>query len=167
MNILITESQYKLIAEDTTPGNLGILDKNVHKPRIVYYNTPDGLSGKGYEGTPEDHKMIKKMVNVYRALSKGRGLVQVHHGTNYPPLDVSYELPPLNTVAILITYPTRKMKKVVDYLFDVVGKVKYTFHNFETQRDTDIDRFMMHRGHEISFVYKRKFDNFGVKISSS
>ena len=146
---------------------MDLLEENVNKPRIVYYNTPDGGSGKGYEGTPEDHKMIKKMINVYRALSKGRGRVQVHHGGNYPPLDVSYELPPLNTVAILITYPTRKMKNVVDYLFDVVGKVKYTLHNFETQRDTDIDRFMMHRGHEISFVYKKRFDNFNVNISSS
>jgi hypothetical protein len=166
MNIIITESQYKLIVEDTTPGNLGILDKNVHKPRIVYFNTPNGLSGKGYEGTPEDHKMIKKMINVYRALSKGRGSIQLYTSDAYPPLDVSYELPPLNTVAILITYPTRKMKNEVDYMFDVVGKVKYTFHNFETQRETDMDRFMMHRSHDVSFVYKKRFANFGVKISS-
>jgi hypothetical protein len=146
---------------------MDLLEENVNKPRIVYYNTPDGRSGKGYEGTPEDHKMIKKMINIYRAYSKGRGKVQVYTTGVYPPLDISYELPPLNTVAILITYPTRKMKNVVDYIFDVVGKVKYTFHNFETQRDTDIDRFMMHRGHDISFVYKRKFDNFNVNISSS
>lgn len=146
---------------------MDLLEENVNKPRIVYYNTPDGGSGKGYEGTPEDHKMIKKMINVYRALSKGRGRVQVYTEGVYPPLDVSYELPPLNTIAILITYPTKRMKNEVDYLFDVVGKVKYTLHNFETQRDTDLDRFMMHRGHEISFVYKRRFDNFNVNISSS
>lgn len=146
---------------------MDLLEENVNKPRIVYYNTPDGGSGKGYEGTPEDHKMIKKMINVYRALSKGRGRVQVYTEGVYPPLDVSYELPPLNTVAILITYPTKRMKNEVDYIFDVVGKVKYILHNFETQRDTDLDRFMMHRGHEISFVYKRRFDNFGVDISSS
>ncbi len=146
---------------------MDLLEENVNKPRIVYYNTPDGGSGKGYEGTPEDHKMIKKMINVYRALSKGRGRVQVYTEGVYPPLDVSYELPPLNTVAILITYPTKRMKNEVDYIFDVVGKVKYTLHNFETQRDTDLDRFMMHRGHEISFVYKRRFDNFNVNISSS
>jgi len=145
---------------------MDLLEENVNKPRIVYYNTPDGGSGKGYEGTPEDHKMIKKMINVYRALSKGRGRVQVYTEGVYPPLDVSYELPPLNTIAILITYPTKRMKNEVDYIFDVVGKVKYTLHNFETQRDTDLDRFMMHRGHEISFVYKRRFDNFGVNISS-
>ena len=146
---------------------MDLLEENVNKPRIVYYNTPDGGSGKGYEGTPEDHKMIKKMINVYRALSKGRGRVQVYTEGVYPPLDVSYELPPLNTIAILITYPTKRMKNEVDYIFDVVGKVKYTLHNFETQRDTDLDRFMMHRGHEISFVYKRRFDNFNVNISSS
>ena len=145
---------------------MDLLEENVNKPRIVYYNTPDGRSGKGHEGSPEEHKMIKKMINVYRALSKGRGLVQVHHGGNYPPLDVSYELPPLNTVAILITYPTRKMKNVVDYIFDVVGKVKYDFHNFETQRDTDMDRFMMHKGYEISFVYKKRFEDFDIAISS-
>ena len=149
---------------------MDLLEENVNKPRIVYYNTPDGGSGKGYEGTPEDHKMIKKMINVYRALSKGRGLVQIYHGDNHPPLDVSYELPPLNTVAILIDYPTKKALKnggEIDYTFDVVGKVKYTLHNFETQYDTDIDRFMIHKGHEISFVYKRKFDNFDVDIGSS
>lgn len=141
---------------------MDLLEENVNKPRIVYYNTPDG-----YNGSPEDHKMIKRMINVYRALSKGRGMVQVYTQGVYPPLDVSYELPPLNTVAILITYPTKRMKNEVDYIFDVVGKVKYTFHNFETQRDTDIDRFMMHRSHDVSFVYKRRFDNFGVSISSS
>ena len=144
---------------------MDLLTENTNEPRVVYYNTPDG-----YNGSTEDHKMIKKMVNVYRALSKGRGSVQVHHGTNYPPLDVSYELPPLNTIAILIDYPTKKALKnggEISYIFDVVGKVKYTLHNFETQYDTDIDRFMMHKGHEISFVYKRKFDNFGVDITSS
>ena len=144
---------------------MDLLEENVNKPRIVYYNTP-----KGYEDTPENHKMIKKMINVYRALSKGRGSVQVHHGGDYPPLDVSYELPPLNTVVILIDHPNRKQLKDgmnIQYIFDVVGKVKYTLHNFETQRDTDMDRFMMHKGHAISFVYKKRFDNFGVDISSS
>ena len=149
---------------------MDLLEENVNKPRVVYYNTPDGLSGKGYEGTPEDHKMIKKMINVYRALSKGRGKVQVYTAGVYPPLDLSYELPPLNTVTIVIDYPTKKQLKnggEITYMFDVVGKVKYTLHNFETQRDTDIDRFMMHKGHEISFVYKRRFDNFGVDMISS
>jgi hypothetical protein len=114
--------------------------------------------------------MIKKMKTIYKALSKGRGSVQVHHGDNYPPLDVSYELPPLNTVTIVVDYPTRKQLKngeEIAYTFDVVGKVKYTLHNFETQYETDIDRFMMHKSHEISFVYKRKFDNFGVDMISS
>jgi hypothetical protein len=109
------------------------------------------------------------MINVYKALSKGRGLVQIYHTLRYPPLDVSYELPPLNTTAILIDYPSKRALKDgedIDYTFDVVGKVKYTLHNFETQYDTDIDRFMMHKGHEISFVYKKRFENFGVVISS-
>ena len=143
---------------------MDLLEENVNKPRIVYYNTPDG-----FKDTPEDQKMIKKMINVYRALSKGRGLVQVHHGGDYPPLDVSYELPPLNTIVILIDYPTRKQLKNGDdvkYIFDVVGKVKYTLHNFETQRDTDMDRFMMHKGYEISFVYKKRFEDFDIAISS-
>jgi hypothetical protein len=143
---------------------MDLLEENVNKPRVSYYNTPDG-----FKDTPEDQRMIKKMINVYRALSKGRGSVQIRHGTNYPPLDVSYELPPLNTVTIVIDYPTKKQLKNgedITYIFDVVGKVKYTFHNFETQGDTDIDSFMMHKGHAISFVYKKKFDNFGVNISS-
>ena len=143
---------------------MDLLTENTNEPRVSYYNTPDG-----YNGSPEDHKMIRKMKNVYKALSKGRGLVRIYHGTNYPPLDVSYKLPPLNTVTIVIDYPTKKQLKNgedITYIFDVVGKVKYTFHNFETQLDTDIDRFMMHRGYDISFVYKKKFDNFGVNISS-
>ena len=144
---------------------MDLLTENTNEPRVKYFGVP-----YGYNGSPEDHKMIKKMVNVYRALSKGRGEVQVYQGNNYPPLDLSYELPPLNTVAILIDYPTKKALKnggEISYIFDIVGKVKYTLHNFETQYDTDIDRFMMHKGHEISFVYKRKFDNFGVDITSS
>jgi len=144
---------------------LDLLTENTNEPRVVYYNTPDG-----YKGSPEDHKMIKKMVNVYRALSKGRGLVQIYRGENYPPLDVSYELPPLNTIAILIDYPTKKQLfqgEETKYMFDVVGKVKYKFHNFETRYDTDIDRFIMHKGHEISFVYKKRFEDFGIVISSS
>ena len=145
---------------------MDLLTENTNEPRVNYYGSvPDG-----YNGSPEDHKTIKKMINVYRALSKGRGLVQIYHGDNYPPLDVSYELPPLNTVTIVIDYPTKKSVKnggEISYMFDVVGKVKYTLHNFETQRDTDLDRFMMHKGHEISFVYKRRFDNFGVDMISS
>jgi len=145
---------------------MDLLTENTNEPRVKYYgNVPDG-----YNGSPEDHKMVRKMKNIYKALSKGRGLVQIYHGNNYPPLDVSYELPPLNTVTIVIDYPTKKQLKngsEISYMFDVVGKVKYTLHNFETQRDTDLDRFMMHKGHEISFVYKRRFDNFGVDMISS
>jgi hypothetical protein len=144
---------------------LDLLTENTNEPRVKYY----GNVADGYNGSIEDHKMIRKMKNVYKALSKGRGSVQVYHGTNYPPLDVSYKLPPLNTVTIVIDYPSKKQLKNgedITYMFDVVGKVKYTLHNFETQLDTDIDRFMMHRGYDISFVYKKKFDNFGVNISS-
>ena len=143
-----------------------LIEEETKEPKVKYFgNVPNG-----YTGTPEDHKMIRKMKTVYKALIKGRGLVQIYYGNNYPPLDVSYELPPLNTVTIVIDYPTKKQLKnggEITYMFDVVGKVKYTLHNFETQRDTDLDRFMMHKGHEISFVYKRKFDNFGVNMISS
>jgi hypothetical protein len=143
---------------------IDLLTEDTNEPRVVYFNTP-----YGYNGSPEDHKKIRKMINVYRALSKGRGLVQIYHTLRYPPLDISYELPPLNTTAILIDYPSKRALKDgedIDYTFDVVGKVKYTLHNFETQYDTDIDRFMMHKGHEISFVYKKRFENFGINISS-
>jgi len=145
---------------------MDLLIENTNEPRVKYY----GNVSDGYNGSPEDHKMVRKMKNIYRALSKGRGLVQIYQGNNYPPLDVSYELPPLNTVTIVIDYPTKKAVKnggEISYMFDVVGKVKYTLHNFETQRDTDLDRFMTHKGYEISFVYKRKFDNFGVDMISS
>jgi len=144
---------------------MDLLTENTNEPRVKYYGSvPDG-----YNGSPEDHKMVRKMKNIYKALSKGRGLVQIYQGNNYPPLDVSYELPPLNTVTIVIDYPTKKQLKnggEISYMFDVVGKVKYTLHNFETQRDTDIDRFMMHKGYEISFVYKRRFEDFDIGISS-
>jgi len=144
---------------------MDLLTENTNEPRVNYYgNVPDG-----YNGSLEDHKMVRKMVNVYRALSKGRGSVQIYHGTNYPPLDVSYKLPPLNTVTIVIDYPTKKQLKngdEISYTFDVVGKVKYTLHNFETQLDTDIDRFMMHRSFDISYVYKKRFEDFGIGISS-
>jgi len=144
---------------------MDLLTENTNEPRVKYYGSvPDG-----YNGSPEDHKMVRKMKNIYKALSKGRGLVQIYQGNNYPPLDVSYKLPPLNTVTIVIDYPTKKAVKnggEITYMFDVVGKVKYTLHNFETQRDTDIDRFMMHKGYEISFVYKRRFEDFDIGISS-
>jgi len=144
---------------------MDLLTENTNEPRVNYYgNVPDG-----YNGSLEDHKMVRKMVNVYRALSKGRGSVQIYHGTNYPPLDVSYKLPPLNTVTIVIDYPTKKQLKngdEISYTFDVVGKVKYTLHNFETQLDTDINRFMMHRSFDISYVYKKRFEDFGIGISS-
>ncbi len=143
---------------------IDLLTEDTNEPRVVYYNTPDG-----YNGSPEDHKKIRKMINVYRALSKGRGTVQIYYGDNYPPLDLSYELPPLNKVAIIIDYPTKKQIKNghdIVYMFDVVGKVKYTLHNFETQYETDIDRFMMHKSHEISFVYKKRFEDFDIGISS-
>ena len=146
---------------------MDLLTENTNEPRVKYYgNVPDG-----YNGSPEDHKMVRKMKNIYKALSKGRGLVQIYHGDNYPPLDVSYELPPLNTVAILITYHTQRDKNngddEVKYQFDVNSKVKYTFHNLETQRETDIDSFMKHQSYDVSYVYKRKFAKFYVMISAS
>jgi hypothetical protein len=144
---------------------IDLLTEDTNEPRVKYYGSvPDG-----YNGSPEDHKMVRKMKNVYKALSKGRGLVQIYHGDNYPPLDLSYELPPLNTVTIVIDYPTKKAFKnggEISYMFDVVGKVKYTLHNFETQYETDIDRFMTHKGHEMSFVYKKRFEDFDIGISS-
>ena len=145
---------------------IDLLTEDTNEPRVVYFNTPDG-----YSGSPEDHKMIKKMIHVYKALIKGRGSVQLYTTGVYPPLDISYELPPLNTIAILIDYPSKEELKNgedIEYMFDVVGKVKYTFHNFETQLDTDMDmgRFMMHRNHDISFVYKKKFEKLNVSISS-
>ena len=145
---------------------MDLLTEDTNEPRVVYNNTPDG-----YNGSPEDHKTIKKMKNVYKALSKGRGSVQIYNGNYYPDLDVSYELPPLNTVAILITYPTKRDKNngddEVKYQFDVNSKVKYTFHNLETQRETDIDSFMKHQSYDVSYVYKRKFAKFDVMISAS
>ena len=145
---------------------IDLLTEEIEEPRVRYFgNVPDG-----YGGSPEDHKMIRKMKTIYKTFIKGRDRVRIYYGNEYPPLDVSYELPPLNTVTIVVDYPTKKAVKnggEITYMFDVVGKVKYTLHNFETQYDTDIDRFMMHKGHEISFVYKRKFDNFGVDMISS
>jgi hypothetical protein len=142
-----------------------LIEEETKEPKVKYFgNVPNG-----YTGTPEDHKMIRKMKIVYKALIKGRGLVQIYYGNNYPPLDVSYELPPLNTVVIIIDYPSKRALKngeEIEYMFDVVGKVKYNLHNFETQGDTDIDRFLIHKGHEISFVYKKRFNKFGVGISS-
>ena len=51
---------------------MDLLTENTNEPRVSYYNTPDG-----YNGSPEDHKMVRKMKNIYKALSKGRGLVQI------------------------------------------------------------------------------------------
>jgi hypothetical protein len=142
-----------------------LTEEETKEPKVRYFGSiPDG-----YSGTPEDHKMIRKMKTIYKALIKGRGEVQLFRGTNYPPLDVSYELPPLNDVVILIDYPTKRALKngeEIEYIFDVVGKVKYKFHNLETQMETNIDRLMMHRSYDISFVYKRKFEDFGVRISA-
>jgi hypothetical protein len=144
---------------------IDLLTEEIEEPRVRYFgNVPDG-----YSGSPEDHKMIRKMKTVYKALIKGRDRVRIYYGNEYPPLDVSYELPPLNDVVILIDYPSKRALKngeEIVYNFDVVGKVKYTLHNFETQGHNDIDRFMMHKGHEISFVYKKRFNNFGILISS-
>jgi len=144
---------------------IDLLTEEIEEPRVRYFGSiPDG-----YSGTPEDHKMIRKMKTVYKALIKGRGNVQLYRGTNYPPLDVSYELPPLNTIVILIDYPSKRALKngeEIGYMFDVVGKVKYKFHNLETQLEIDIDKLMMHRSFDISFVYKKKFNNFGVGISA-
>ena len=57
----------------------------------------------------------------------------------------------------------------LQYLSDKFPEAKIYGIDIEnkTQYDTDIDRFMMHKGHEISFVYKRRFDNFGVDMISS
>lgn len=143
---------------------MDLLREEHDEPRVQYYGV-----GDNYSGTPEDHRMIKKMKDVYRFLSKGRGKVQLYHIFKCPPLDVSYELPPLNQAVFLITYPTRRMKELgvsIEYMIDINSKAKYTFHNLETQRDNDMDRLMMHKNYEISYVYKKKFDKYGISISS-
>ena len=146
-----------------------LLTEEESGPRIRYYgNVPNG-----YNGSPDDHKMIKKMKQVYKALIKGRGSVQLYHSNTHPPLDISYELPPLNTVTFLITYPSKREIRdggEVEYMIDVTGKVKYNFHNFETQfrqgEVPDIKQFMMHRSYDVSFVYKKRFEGFDISVSA-
>ena len=145
---------------------LDLLTEDTNEPRIRYF----GILPDGYNGSPEDHKMIKKMKQVYKALSKGRGRIQLFLSMDgYPPLDVSYNLPPLENTVFLITYPNKKQitkGAEIEYLIDVAGKVKYTFHNLETQKQTNPIELMKTRNYDVSFVYKKKFDKFGILISA-
>lgn len=142
---------------------MDLLTENQDEPRVKYYGVPEN-----YSGTPEDHRMIRRMKHIYKFLIKGRGKVRMNMEP-YPKLDVSYVLPPLNEVAFLITYPSKRSMRqgdVVEYMIDVAGKAKYTFHNLETQRETSVDRLMSHRSYDISFVYKNKFDKYRISITA-
>lgn len=127
MKLIITESQL---------GNLVIDLQEAHNflQRDGYHLT----GGWKQEDTEMHEHIYKRMKTIYKALSKGRGTTQVL-SDEYPPFDVSYELPPVDVAQFSIAYPRgswdqRAMQRPDGASMTIyvnAQRIHWTIHNLE------------------------------------
>ena len=106
--------------------------------------------------------MIAKAKQVYKAFKKGRGMVKVAW---FSPVDVSYELPDMDK-CIFQVRPSWEYEDEMMVFITMQEPVKYKIHNLvevfgeEADNDYIVSRYI----HDIGYVYRKKFDQFGIAI---
>lgn len=105
-----------------------------------------------------EDRMIAKAKQVYKAFKKGRGMVIVSW---FPPVDVSYELPDINRCNFEIK-PSWENEDELVPVITMLDPVKFKIHNLEEVFDEGADEERVIRTYDISFVYRKKFDQFNI-----
>lgn len=111
----------------------------------------------------DEDRMIAKAKTVYKTFKKGRGMVKVAW---YPPFDVSYELPDINK-CIFQVRPSWEYEDEMMGVITMLEPVKFKIHGIEDNTgEASEERIIRNYVDQIKFVYRRKFDNFGIAIGT-
>ena len=117
--------------------------------------------------TNED-RIIAKAKTVYKAFKKGRGMVKIAW---FPPADVSYELPDINHCEFEVR-PSWEDEGENMAFIEIKEPVKFKIHNLSEVFGEDPDekreeRILRNYVDQIGYVYRKKFDQFGVAIGEA
>jgi hypothetical protein len=111
-----------------------------------------------------EDRMIAKAKTVYKVYKKGRGKVR---SSWTAPIDLSYELPDMDKCLFQVrpSWDDRDDLMVVITMFE---RVKYKIHNLDELGDglTEKSILKQYVG-EIEYVYRKKFDQFGIAIGEN
>lgn len=94
MKLIITESQL---------SNL-VVDIHEDSGENISYRDGYVLHG-GWKEEDKHEEVYKRMKSIYMALRKGDGEIVIFSTEFYPPIQVSYVLPPLDKAEFMIGYP--------------------------------------------------------------
>jgi hypothetical protein len=112
----------------------------------------------------DEDRLIAKAKSVYKAFKKGRGMVKI--GT-YLPFDVSYELPDINLCEFEVRPSWDEHSELMAFI-TMQEPVKYKIHGIEDNTGEASEERLINRfGHDIGYVYRKKFDQFGVAIGEA
>jgi len=114
-----------------------------------------------------EDRMIAKAKQVYKAFKKGRGMVKVAW---YPPVDVSYELPDMDRCVFQVR-PSWEHEDEMIPVITMMEPVKFKIHNLvevfgEDTNEECEERILSNYVDQIGYVYRRKFDHFGITIGT-
>ncbi len=115
----------------------------------------------------DEDRIIAKAKQVYKAFKKGRGMVKIAW---FSPVDVSYELPDMDK-CIFQVRPSWEYEDEMMGVITMTEPVKFKIHNLievfgEDGHENREERIVSNYGDQIGFVYRRKFDQFGVAIGT-
>lgn len=111
--------------------------------------------------------MITKAKQVYKAFKKGRGMVKIAW---FSPVDVSYELPDINHCEFEVR-PSWEDEGEYMAFITMQEPVKFKIHNLievfgEEGNENREERILSNYVDQIGYVYRRKFDHFGIAIGT-
>jgi len=115
-----------------------------------------------------EDRMIAKAKTVYKTFKKGRGMVKIAW---FDPVDVSYELPDINQCI----FQVRQSWEYEDDTMPVITMmepVKFKIHNLievfgEEGHENREERIISNYVDQIGYIYRKKFDRFGIAIGTS
>ena len=115
----------------------------------------------------DEDRMIAKAKTVYKTFKKGRGMVKIAW---FAPADVSYELPDINQ-CIFQVRPSWEYEDDTMPVITMLEPVKFKIHNLievfgEEGHEGREERILTNYVDQIGYVYRRKFDHFGIAIGT-
>lgn len=112
----------------------------------------------------DEDRIIAKTKQVYKAFKKGRGMVKIAW---FSPVDVSYELPDMDK-CIFQVRPSWEYEDEMMGVITMTEPVKFKIHGIEDNTgEASEERIIRNYVDQIGFVYRRKFDQFGIAIGTS
>jgi hypothetical protein len=115
-----------------------------------------------------EDRIIAKAKHVYKAFKKGRGMVKIAW---FDPADVSYELPDISRCEFQVR-PSWEDEGEMMGVITMLDPVKFKIHNLievfgEEGDEGREERIINNYIDQIGYVYRKKFDQFGIAIGTS